>query len=230
MASTTSLLATTICCMAGAAIIYSAFSTKSPQTPQAGDHAPPFLETNSFGIREKVFSIPTTYDITTGGNYDVGDMKTELFSFTRETHLISGKYLGHINTKLLSWGYDMIVYDENNNVLATVDHKLGESFMNFGGFVMDIKDPQGKTVGMLKEDPFAIWNSNNWRYFDIKNPRTGEVEAQIECISFIPDTYQVRNKTKRIDNRVLAGIVGILDQIEDEENSSDDDDDSSSDD
>ncbi|MFH1174002.1 MAG: hypothetical protein V1725_02645 [archaeon] len=212
-----------------AALLYGGCSP-SPQKPGPGDYAPPFLEAENFGVRERMFSIPMMYDLTTGNNYDVGDMRTRFFSLTRETNLSADKYLGHINTKLLSWGYDMVVYDETGNVLATVDHRLGKSFFNFGGFVMDIKNPQGKTVGVLKQDPFAFWNSSLWKYFDVRDPSTGEVISRIECTSLMPDTYHVSNRKKTLDNRVLAGIVGILDQIEDEENDSDTDNDSSSDD
>ena len=93
------------------------------------------------------------------------------------------------------------------------------SVLNFGGFVLDIKMPNGSVVGQVKQDPFSLFDAGKWRYFEVKDPADGHVVATITQDSILPDTYTIANKSD-INNEVLAGLTGIIDQIYGEQSSS----------
>jgi uncharacterized protein YxjI len=193
-------------------------------TPSGSDSpdcasAPEFLAAQDFTIKEHILELTPTYDLIAGNNCDVGTMTRKILTFTRETDITAdGSDLGRIETKIISLGTDMTVYDANGNVVSTVDHKLLDSALNFGGYYIEISDPSGQILGTLKQDPFSIWTQAAWRYFDVTSP-DGKVAATIEYTALIPDTYHVVNHST-IDNRTLAGVVSILDQLQDEATSS----------
>lgn len=203
---------------AGLIYLYSGKGITS-QRPVQCESAPSFMDADEFTIREHFFRLMPTYDLITCDNCDSGDMKREWLTFTRKTRLnADGADLGEIDTKILSLGYDMTVYDEQGQIISTIDHKILDSALNFGGYYIEIKDPAGNLQGILKQDPFALWTQSNWKYFEVISP-SGELVAEIEYKSILPDTYHVSNKSG-IDNRTLAGLVSILDQIQDEATSS----------
>ncbi len=205
---------------AGALAIY-ALAACSP-APRNCAESPSFLKSSSHVIREHFVEFTPTYDLIAGDNCIVGTMTRDFLTFTRNTRIeASGKPVGSIDTRLVSIGYDMTVRDADGNVINTADHKVLNSLLNFGGFYIEIKDSEENLVATLKQDPFALWSQAVWKQFDLLNA-DGEVIASIEYTNFVPDTYSVKNAAGKLDNRTLAGIVGILDQLEDEMNSSND--------
>jgi uncharacterized protein YxjI len=200
-------------------------SSPQPKGSTGCEDAPSYLDADELVIRERLLRLMPTFDAVTGNNCQVATMTREWLTFTRTTNFEEdGQNIGQIDTKFLSWGYDMTVRDQNGEIVNTIDHKLLESFYNFGGFYMEIADPDGKVVGVLKQDPFAIWNVDQWKYFEVRDPDTNEVIVTIEYTAMIPDTYKITNNSG-ISNLTLGGVVALLDQIEDEQSSSDDDDD-----
>ena len=191
------------------------------QAPVDCEKAYDYRHAREYTIREQFLTLTPTYDIMDENGCDIGTMSRRFFSFLRETDIEGNNVnLGRIETELLSFGYDMNVYDSDGNIINTADHKLMDSMLNFGGFYIEIKNTEGKIVGTMKQDPFSLFTGGAWKYFDIKDTE-GNIIAEIEYTSFIPDTYKVTNNSD-IDNRTIAGIVGLLDQIEDEMNDSDD--------
>ncbi len=212
---------------AGLALVLAAYSisacntTLSSPKPENCKTQASFMDSDNFTIRERVIELMPTYDLVSDENCDMGTMSRKFFTFTRTTDLEANDTdLGKIETKIISLGYDMTVYDENGNVISTIDHKLIDSLKNWGGYYIEIKNPSGQLVGTMKQDPFALWEKSNWKYFEVSSP-DGETLATIEYTAFIPDTYHVKNNSN-IDNRTLSGIVSILDQIQDEYSSSSD--------
>jgi hypothetical protein len=203
--------------LAGALFAGAILPACSP-SPESGPSKYSFTTVPSYTVREHIFRITPTYDLIDKDNHEMGRMSRNLFTLTRHTDIQANNHpVGSIETKIFSIGHDMTVWDENEKVINTVDHKILSSLLNFGGFYMEIKDPSGQLVGTLKKDSFALFTQSAWKYFDIKG-KNGETLAKIECTSLFPDAYRVDNLTHTLDNRTLAGVVSILDQLADNNN------------
>lgn len=206
-------------CLAGIGAITIATGILMGCSPAPNNCAnpPEFSEASEYVVRQEPFSLVAKYDIITGNNCRAGTITNEIFKYPRRFRIeANGEYIGKIQSEWLTLGEDMTVYDGTGNATAVIDHKLWESTKNYGGFYIEIKDSRGEIVGILKEEPFALFREErHWKYFEVLNPDNQSAMAIIVCESVLPDTYRVKNYSN-MDNRTLAGLVAMLDKIEDD--------------
>ena len=199
--------------------LYAGSCSKSPSKCSDLFESYNLEDLTSYTMRERITTLRPIYDVVEpNSNCLVATYKRNLVTFTKNTRILDneGVTIGRTKTPMLQWGYNTDIFDANEDIAYKIDHSVIRSFINFNGFVMDIKDSQNNSVGTLKQDPISLLSRGELRYFEIKDVNDN-ILADISHSFHLNDTYSINNYDPQVlPNKVLGAVVSLIDQIRDD--------------